>query len=607
MTQVPAPTTTTLAQPAASFAQPDIKLYARLAWRWLWLVVLCALVGGVSAYLVSLGMTPTYQAASKVMINEARTPTSTNYNDILASERVARTYADLMRRETVLAEALVRLGLDPLLADTEISAVTVTPVRDTQLVALTVEGPNPQLVAAVANTLPAVFVDELRKIQVSRFAESKVSLAEQLEELNHQVETTKLQLAELEIQRTAQEELEYTRLGSALAQYQSSYANLLQSYETLRLTEAQSTDTIVLIEPAAIPDDPVRPRVLVNTLLAAVVAALGALGVVFLIEYLDDRVQTPEDLARIADVPVLGAIGLTQGQQRFRTLRRGKASSGESAPAANLEGVQSLLSVSDPRHPIVEAYRRLRTNLQFYNLDAGLSALMVTSAEAGEGKSLTSANLAVVMAQSGARVILVDADLRKPRQHRIFGLVRQPGLAEGLRSGSFSPSLLQEVPGVPNLRVLTSGEIVPNPAEVLGSQRMHQLVEQLHAEADILIFDTPPLLAVTDAQVVGHLVDGALLIINSQKTPAGGIYRAVQSLLQVNVPLMGAVLNRLSGSGRAYYYYYYYYNHEYYQDTQEQPVEVESLPATANSLKRRGRRSMQQDRGQLLDPLGAND
>jgi non-specific protein-tyrosine kinase len=419
------------------------------------------------------------------------------------------------------------------------------------------------------------------------------------------VETTKLQLAELEIQRTTQEELEYTRLGSALAQYQSSYANLLQSYETLRLTEAQSTDTIVLIEPATIPEDPVRPRVLVNTLLAAVVAALGALGVVFLIEYLDDRVQTPEDLARIADVPVLGAIGITENRRRSRKPQDGTG--GEDPPAGGPEGVQALISVSDPRHPIVEAYRRLRTNLQFYNLDAGLSSLMVTSAEAGEGKSLTSANLAVVMAQSGARVILVDADLRKPRQHRIFGLMRQPGLAEGLRSGSFSPSLLQDAPSVPNLRVLTSGEIVPNPAEVLGSQRMHQLVEQLHAEADILIFDTPPLLAVTDAQVVGHLVDGALLVINSQKTPAGAIHRAVQSLLQVNVPIMGAVLNRLWGSGRAYYYYYYYYNHEYYHDTQEQPLEVEPLPATANPPKRRGRRSTHQDRGQLLDPLGAND
>ena len=243
MSQLPAPALPT-------FAPPDLKIYARLAWRWLWLVILCALLGGAAAYAVSLNMTPTYQASSKVMINEARTPSAANYNDILASERVARTYADLMTRPSVLEEAFVRLGLDPALGAGQISAVTVSPVRDTQLVALTIEGPNPQLAAAVANTLPAVFVDELRKIQVSRFSESKVSLTQQLDELSRQVETTKLQLAELEQQRTAQEEMEFTQLSGALTQYQTSYANLLQSYENLRLTEAQSTDTIVLIEPA---------------------------------------------------------------------------------------------------------------------------------------------------------------------------------------------------------------------------------------------------------------------------------------------------------------------------------------------------------------------
>lgn len=572
MSQVPLPAT-------SSFTQPDLKLYARLAWRWSWLVALCALIGGAAAFLVSLNMTSIYQASSKVMINEARTPSAANYNDILASERVARTYADLMKRDSVLSEAFVRLGLDPALADSQITAVTVSPLRDTQLVALTIEGPNPQLIAAVANTLPTVFVDELRKIQVSRFAESKASLTQQLDEMNRQVETTRLRLDDLEVRRTAQDELEYTQLSNALTQYQTSYANLLQSYETLRLTEAQSTDTIVLIEPAAIPTDPVRPRVLVNTLLAAVVGALAALGIVFLVEYLDDRVQTPEDLQRIANLPVLGAIGLTPGNKQDKNAKsqRGKDAKGRRPGADALRNDDSgeegwtnelagLISVTDPRHPIVEAFRRLRTNLQFYNLDTGLKSLMLTSAESGEGKSLTSANLAVVMAQAGARVILVDADLRKPRQHRIFDVPRQPGLAEAVRSGVFTPDLLQPVAGLPNLRVLTAGETVPNPADVLGSQRTRDLVEQLRREADILIFDTPPLLAVTDAQVVGQLVDGALLVINSQKTGAGAIHRALESLLQINIPVMGAVLNRLSGSGRSYYYYYQYYSHDYYSD-----------------------------------------
>ena len=601
----------------SGFTQPDLKMYARLAWRWLWLVVLCAVIGGAAAFLVSLNMTPIYQAESKVMINEARTPSAANYNDILASERVARTYADLMKRDSVMAEAFVRLGLDPALVDSQITAVTVSPVRDTQLVALTIEGPNPQLVAAVANTLPSVFVDELRKIQSGRFAESKASLSQQLDEMSRQVETTKLRLGELEQQRTAQEEMEYTQLSSALTQYQTSYANLLQSFEALRLTEAQSSDSVVLMEAAAVPTAPVRPRVLVNTLLAAVVGALAALGIVFLLEYLDDRVQTPEDLQRIAPVPVLGAIGITPAASRppsaVHAFRRGTRSGGtvqeteflaetrflpspDPVPAANASE-DTLISVSDPRHPIVEAYRRLRTNLQYYNLDATLTSLLLTSAEAGEGKSITSANLAVVMAQSGVRVILVDADLRKPRQHRIFGALRQPGLAEALRSG-FSPDLLQPAAGVPNLRLLTSGETVPNPAEVLGSQRMRQIFQQLRAEADFIIFDTPPLLAVTDAQVVGHLADGALLVINSQKTSAGAVHRALESLAQVNVPVMGAILNRLSGAGRSYYYYYHYYSQDYYRDSAADP--------TRGETRRIGKEERTSEAPKVLEPLASD-
>jgi capsular exopolysaccharide synthesis family protein len=427
------------------------------------------------------------------------------------------------------------------------------------LVQLTVEGPNPQLVAALANTLPQVFVDELRSIQVSRFAESKVSLSTQLDSLNRQIETTRLQLDELENRRTARDEIEFNRLSNALTQYQTSYANLLQSYETLRLTEAQSTDNIVIMESATVPAAPVSPRVLVNTLLATVVGALAALGIVFLIEYLDDRVQTPEDLRRIADVPVLGAIGKTPGAGNSRRGRK----RGHAAPDQE-DGPEQLISLAEPRHPIVEAYRRMRTNLQYYNLDRGVKSLVVTSAESSEGKSVTSANLAVVMAQSGLRVALVDADLRKPRQHHIFGIKRQPGLAEALVTGELTPALLQSIPQVPNLQVLTCGESVPNPAEVLGSHRFQQLMAQLGEQSDIIIYDTPPLLAVTDAQVVGRVGDGVLLVINTQQTSGAAVHRALENLAQVNVPVMGAVLNRLSGSGRSYYYYYYYYTYGNY-------------------------------------------
>ena len=533
--------------------QVDLKVYGRIALRWAWLVILCAVVAAGIAFLFSMNQTRIYQASSKVLVNEARNPATANYNDILLSERLARTYANLMQRDTTINDTLTRLGLDPAAVRRQVASIAVAPVRDTQLVQVSVESPNPDLAAAVANTLPQVFAEGMRAVQLSRFAESRNSLSTQLDELRRQIESNQLKLADLQNQRTAQAELEMASLRSEQAQLQASYGNLLNSFEQLRLTEAQSVDNIVLMEPAETPRSPIRPRTLVNVLLAAVVGALLALGVVFLIEYLDDRIQTPDDLRKIADLPVLGAIAKMPGDKAAENARAG-----------------NLIGLNEPRHPITEAYRRLRTNLQYANLDKEMRTLMVTSAEAGEGKSITSANLAVVMAQSGARVILVDADLRKPKQHTVFGINRRPGLAEALKGGDVEALLYPVTSKGTNLSlwVLPTGDTIPNPAEVLGSHRMQQLGERLLELADIVIYDTPPVLAVTDSQVMGRMVDGALLVVDTQKTSSAAVHRALESLQQVNAPLLGVVLNRITNSARNYYYYYSY--DAYYSDTDDE-------------------------------------
>lgn len=552
----------------------DIKRYSRLVLRWSWLIILCAVVAGAAAYFVSINTTPVYQATSRLMINEARTGGPANYSDILASERSARTYAELLQRGTTLRTALVQLGLDPdaaQIAD-QITAITVTPVRDTQLVNLTVEGTNPQLVAAVANALPQVFTTELRTVQTSRFNDSRASLESQLETLSREVEQTEIRLAELDGRsRTAQEEIEYGRLINALTQYQSSYANVLQSYETLRLAEIQSIDNIVVMEQATVPRVPVRPRVLVNTLLAVVVGSMLAFGTIFLIEYLDDRVRTPDDLRRIADIPTLGAIAKIPPRIESRA------------------GMDGLVAVTEPRSPIVEAYRRLRTNLQFYNLDAGVQAIVVTSANMGEGKSTTAANLAVVLAQSGQTVILVDADLRKPTVHHRFDLPRKPGLSETLLAPT-PVDLTRAIRDVPNLRVLTCGERVPNPSEVLSSKRMVNLIEELKTQANIVIFDSPPLLAVTDAEIVGRYTDGLLLVVDTEKTSGTAVHRALESVAQVNVPIMGALLNRISNSARGYYYYYSSSEYYYHSDDDDGTSDDNASDGGANDGKRAGPR-----------------
>lgn len=530
----------------------DLKMYARVLWHWSWLVLLCTIVAGSGAYIFSILSVPVYQATTTLLIDEARN-SNTSYQDLLTSERIARTYAELMERPTTLAKVAERFNIDVETLRQAISAITVTTIRDTQLVKVAIEGVSPELVAAVADTLPQVFITEISAIQTQRFAESKKSLEQQLTTLSNEVNLKQIAIDELGNSLTAAEEVRLGELRNELTQYKNSYANVLRSYEELRLTEVQSVDSIVIVEKATAPTAPIRPRTLINVLLALVVGAMLALGVIFLIEYLDDRVKTPQDLYKVVNTPILGAIAQLP-------------STGPRKKDEHSLRQESLITANQPRHPITEAYRSLRTSLQFSSVDDAMRSLLVTSATPGEGKTTTAANLAVVLAQSGRAVILIDADIRKPQQHKIFHLPKSPGLTDAMVASNSPLAFFLHDTEVPNLRVMTSGKEAPNPAELLGSKRMKQVIESLHAEADVLVFDAPPLLAVTDAQVLASQVQGVLLVVNTEKTPRAVVARAAESLLRGNGHLFGAVLNRLARSPRSYYYYYdsysYYYEEE---------------------------------------------
>lgn len=550
-------------QQAATIINPnllpelDLKVYARVLWHWSWLIILCTVLAGGAAYVVSILSVPVYQAATTLLIDEARNPNA-SYQDLLTSERIARTYAELMRRETTLSKVAEQFGIDVAVLDDALTAINVTPIRDTQLIKIEIEGTSPQLVSAVADTLPLVFIADINEVQTQRFAESKKSLEQQLNTLGNQVELKQIEVDELGKSRTAEEEVRLGQLRNELAQYQNSYANVLRSYEELRLTEVQSVDSVVVVEKARIPDSPIRPRILINVLLAMIVGGMLALGIIFLIEYLDDRVKTPQDLQKVINTPILGAIAQIPG-------------SGGRQKNDELSRQNSLITASQPRHPITEAYRSLRTSLQFSSIDDTLHSMLVTSATPGEGKTTTAANLAVVLAQSGRSVILVDADIRKPQQHKVFELPKSPGLTDAMVATNTPLAFFLRETEVPNLRIMTSGKEAPNPAELLGSKRMKQLIESLRAEAEVLVFDAPPLLAVTDAQILASDVQGVLLVVNTEKTPRAVVVRAAEALMRGNGRLFGAVLNRLARSPRGYYYYYDSYSYYYEEESDTKP------------------------------------
>lgn len=219
-----------------------------------------------------------------------------------------------------------------------------------------------------------------------------------------------------------------------------------------------------------------------------------------------------------------------------------------------------LVTILAPTDPAAEAYRVLRTNLQFMGLDRPLQALAVTSATPGEGKSLTSANLAAAFAQAGQRVLLVDADLRRPMLAKMFGLNRRAwgGLTTVLAGSQELAEAVQETP-VPGLSVLASGPIPPNPAELLGAQRMTELLARLRAEWDLVIVDTPPVLAVADASILAPRLDGVLLVVRAGQVGYPQAKRAKEALDAVGARVLGAVVDGVQCQGGDGYYYYYYY------------------------------------------------
>ncbi len=528
--------------------EPDdsetIRDYLRLFWRWAWLIILAGILAGAASFFISVRMKPVYEAKSTILVSEASGNSTTDYTSLMASERLTRTYSEMMTSETVLIEVSQLLGLTTPLVDLA-EMVTVTPVRDTQLIELAVRSTDPEEAARIANSLVGVFANQVQAIQSSRYSQSKESLQAQLTEMERQI-------ADFNEQLDATDDAdERDRLDTKLSQYQQIYSNLLMSFEQVRLAEAQFSSNISQIEPASVPYLPVSPKVMRNTALAVAVGMMLVAGGLVASEALDDTIKTPQDVQRVLGLPVLGMI------------------------ARNTIPDQYLITDYQPRSPVSEAYRMLRTNIQFANIDQPINTLLITSAEPLEGKSTISANLAVVNAQNGRDVTLVDCDLRRPTIHKRFGLPNKAGFSTLFISTLDALDNIRQATKIPHLSVLTTGPLPHNPAELIASRRMIEILKRIRGKGDLIILDTPPALAVTDASILAPIVDGVLLVMTPGATRRMAARDMVEQLSRVGGNILGVVFNNFSESRGAYAYrsnkYYSRYGKYFSEDVNPAP------------------------------------
>ena len=340
-----------------------------------------------------------------------------------------------------------------------------------------------------------------------------------------------------------QKAIEYGVLQRETESAKQMYDLLIKRFKETSLTEDMQTGNIRIIDRAETPRAPVRPRKQLNILLAIVVGLVMGVGLAFFFEYLDNTIKLPDDIKRHLQVPYLGPVPAI-------ALNGSVVRPGEPIP--------QLVTVHPPRPRQARRTGGSGRSILFSSADHSPQVVLVSSAGPLEGKSLTSANLAVTMAQSGTNAVLVDCDMRKPTAHKIFGLPREKGISSLLVGAcGFDEAVMRTQ--VPNLDVIPCGPIPPNPSELLGSGRMVKLIEVLRKKYGRIIIDSPPLTAVTDAVVLSKLADGVIIVVRAGDTPREIIKNGLTQLHGVNARILGVVLNGVEMGREGYYYYQYYY------------------------------------------------
>jgi succinoglycan biosynthesis transport protein ExoP len=502
--------------------------------RWWWLLVLTTLIATMSSYFVVRNKPPIYKTSVTLMVGQAIDNLNPNNNDFWLSQQLAGIYATIAARDPVRSNTMAALGLN------QLPEYLAQPVPNSQFLEISVTDVNPERAQRVANELAKQLILQSPSGSQLTDPERQAFTNQQLKDLQTSIDQTQKEIASTQdglgklnsAVQIADTQQQILALQQKLSLLQTNYTTLLNS------TQNGATNTLKVVEPASIPTTPIGPNKKGMIALAGAIGLVLAASASHLLEYLDTTLKTVKDIERVLQLSVIGFI-------------------------ADMKDEKEAWSYVTryPRSPITEAFRSLRANIEFAGVDYPLRSILLISPDSSEGKSTVASNLAFVMAQGENRVVLMDADLRRPIIHRFLGVQSQPGLSDVFSDRVSLLDALQTWKDK-NIGVITGGSPLVDSMEVVGSRKMDQILDNLEDVADMIIIDGPPAYVI-DAMILAAKVDGVLMVIRPGHTREDAARAMLEQIERTGARVLGVVFNRISRRSAVSYGGYRYYSPRY--------------------------------------------
>jgi succinoglycan biosynthesis transport protein ExoP len=516
----------------------DLREYIRVLRARKFEVGIVAVLLVAATMFLSFRQTPIYEGQAKVLVKPIQ-----GVGGTIAISQAPNLDTE---RELILSQAVAEQVRNDIDTDTPVNTLLlhtrVQVITDTEVLLVKYDDPDPATAAKLANAFAVAYVTFRSKQAQDQFDSAAEAVQGRIDSIQ-----TNLSDLRQRIDATTDPPLKDS-LQSQRDTYVAELGVLEQRLLDLKSNASVAGSAAEIVQQSDVPTSPSSPNKVRNGALALFAGLALGVGFAFLRERLDDRVKSRQELERRLGAPVLAAVPRIAGWR-------------------NREEVQ-LIMRTDPRSPVSEAYRTLGTNIQYLASQQPLKVLMVTSSIGGDGKSTTSANLGVVLAQAGKRVILISADLRRPRIHFFFGVRNDAGLSNILADAMTLAQVAKD-PGIVNLRVVSGGPIPQDPAALLGSRRAAEFIQSVREVSDFVIIDTPPVLAVADASILAPLVDGTIFVMNAERSSRSALIQARDQLDNAGANIVGAVYNNFDpGKTSSYPYSYHNYYSQYYDGEQ---------------------------------------